>query len=163
MTGRSPVSCKQVPRTQVLAQGLDIQTVPRLLRPSFFSLSSFCLFVVFKNSFNVYLFLRERESMNGEGAEGERERERQNRKQVPQQHRAGRGARTHQPRDCDLSRSWMPDVLSRPAAPFLLRLCYHTQRASFTAFQSCQPRQPSSQNSVTGGKGTPCGEWGILP
>ena len=48
---------------------------------------------LFKKNFYVYLFLGQRESVNGEG---ERERETQNLKQAPgSEHRARCGARTH--------------------------------------------------------------------
>ena len=52
--------------------------------------------------FNVYLFLRQRETEHEQGRV--RERETQNLKQAPgSQHRARRGARTHGPQDHDLS------------------------------------------------------------
>ena len=55
--------------------------------------------------------------------EGQRERGTQNPKrlQAPScQHRARRGARTHEPRDHALSRSRTPRRLSRPGAPALI-------------------------------------------
>ena len=55
--------------------------------------------------------------MNGGGSERGRHRI-QNRLQAPScQHRTRRGARTHGPRDRDLSRSWQLNRLSHPGAP----------------------------------------------
>ena len=68
--------------------------------------------------FNVYLFLRQRD--RAWTGEGQREREAQNPKQAPApscQPRAWRGARTHRPRDRDLSRSRTLNRLSHPGAP----------------------------------------------
>ena len=68
--------------------------------------------------FDVYLFLKERETEceHGRGAE----KETQNPKRIQAlscQHRARRGARTGKPRDHDLSRSQRPTRLSHPGAP----------------------------------------------
>ena len=61
----------------------------------------------------------ERERVHNHG-EGQRERERQNLKQAPHcQPRARRGARTHEARDHDLSRSRRLNQLSHPGAPKL--------------------------------------------
>ena len=54
----------------------------------------------------LFIFERERQTEHEQG-ETERERETQNLKQAPGfnfQHRAQRGARTHEPQDHDLSR-----------------------------------------------------------
>ena len=62
-----------------------------------------CLFAF--NFFNVYLFLRGRQSAGGGGAERGRHRI-PSRLQTPScQHRARHGARIHKPRDHDLSQS----------------------------------------------------------
>ena len=68
--------------------------------------------------FNVYWFLRERERecVSGEGAE----KETQNPKPAPSSElsaQSPRGARTHGPRDHDLSRSRTLNQLSHPGAP----------------------------------------------
>ena len=65
-----------------------------------------------ENFFKVYLL---RESASGEGAE--REKERETPKEAPHhQRRTGRGARTHEPQDRDLSRRWILNRLSHPGA-----------------------------------------------
>ena len=69
--------------------------------------------------FNVCLFLRERERQSVSRGGAERGRHRiGSRLQAPSfQYRARRGARTHKPRDHDLSRSRTLRRLSRPGAP----------------------------------------------
>ena len=76
----------------------------------------------FKKIFNVYLFLREKETEReqGRGTEKGRHRIRSRRQAQSCQHRARREARTHKPRDHDLSRCWMPNWLSHPSAPINL-------------------------------------------
>ena len=71
--------------------------------------------------FNVYLFLRQRETGHERGRGRERGRHRiGNRLQAPShQPRARRGARTHGPRDCDLSRSRTLNQLSHPGTPLI--------------------------------------------
>ena len=67
--------------------------------------------------FFIYLLLRDR----ARTGEEQRERETQNPKQLQApscQHRARRGARTHEPRDGELSRSWMLNRLSSPGTPW---------------------------------------------
>ena len=64
-----------------------------------FNIRILLLFLIF---FNIYLVLRER----GRVGEGQRARETQNLKQAPgseSRHRDQHGARTHEPRDYDLS------------------------------------------------------------
>ena len=79
----------------------------------------FTLLFFFLIFFNVYLFLRQRETEHERGRV--RERETQNLKQALScQHRARRGARTHGPRDHDLSRSRPLNRLSHPGAPVAL-------------------------------------------
>ena len=78
-------------------------------------------FIVFyfkkKYFFSTFIYFfgdRERQSMSGGGPERGRPRI-GSRLQAPScQHRARRGARTHGPRDRDLSRSW---TLNRPSHP----------------------------------------------
>ena len=65
--------------------------------------------------FNVYLFLRQ--SMNGGGAERGRHRIRRRIQALSHQPRARHGARTHGPRDRDLSWSQMLNRLSHPGMP----------------------------------------------
>ena len=74
--------------------------------------------------FNVYLFLRQRETEHEQGRVRERGIHRiWNRLQsLSHQPRARRGARTHRPRDRDLSWSWMLNRLSHPGAPICLFL-----------------------------------------
>uniref|UniRef100_A0ABI8AGK9 Uncharacterized protein n=1 Tax=Felis catus TaxID=9685 RepID=A0ABI8AGK9_FELCA len=60
---------------------------------------------------------RERQSMNGGGSERRRHRIGNRLQALSCQHRARRGARTHGPRDHDLSRSWPLNRLSHPGAP----------------------------------------------
>ena len=69
--------------------------------------------------FNIYSFLRQGETEHERGRVRERGRHRiGNRLQAPScQHRARGGARTHGPRDRDLSRSWTLNRLSHPGAP----------------------------------------------
>ena len=69
--------------------------------------------------FNVYLFLRERNTKHEQGRSRERGRHRiRSRLQAPScRHRARRGARAHEPRDHDLSRSQTFNQLSHPGAP----------------------------------------------
>ena len=82
------------------------------------------LFFFFFNFFffNIYLFLRQRETEHERGRGRERGRHRiGNRLQaLSGQHRARRGARTHGPRDRDLSRSRPLNRLSHPGAPRFL-------------------------------------------
>ena len=78
---------------------------------SFFFSTFFC--------FVLFLFLGQRETEHERGRGRERGRQRiRNRLQAPShQPRAWRGARTHRPRDHDLSRSRMLNRLSHPGAP----------------------------------------------
>ena len=68
--------------------------------------------------FNLYLFLREKETEREQGRNRERRRHRiRSRLQVLScQHRARHGARTHELRDHDLSRSRTLNRLSHPGA-----------------------------------------------
>ena len=72
---------------------------------------------------NVYLFLRERERQRASKGGAQRERGRHriwNRLQALRcQRRAWCGARTHEPRDHDLSQSWTFNQLSHSGAPLL--------------------------------------------
>ena len=69
--------------------------------------------------FNVYLFLRQRETgcERGRGRERGRHRIGNRLQALSCQHRAQHGARTHGPRDHDLSRSRPLNQLSHPGAP----------------------------------------------
>ena len=69
--------------------------------------------------FNVYLLLRERETERERGGadRGGGHRSRSRPQARSRQHRAQRGARTHEPGDPDLSRSPTLNPLSRPGAP----------------------------------------------
>ena len=75
---------------------------------------------LFKNFFYLLLRDRERQSMSGRGAERETDTHTHripSRLQAPScQHRARRGARTHEPRDRDLSRSQTLHRRSHPGA-----------------------------------------------
>ena len=107
--------------------------------------------------FNGYLFLRQRETEHEQGRGRERGRHRiRNRLQAPsRQPRARRGARTHGPRDRDLSRSRPLHRLSHPGAP---RLCFSNAMAWYTlsskGFRACRFSSfawPGSQKApVTG-------------
>ncbi|XP_049479363.1 uncharacterized protein LOC125917974 [Panthera uncia] len=78
----------------------------------------------FKNFFKC-LFLRERVQV-GEGQRARRRHRIRSRLQAPScQHRARRGARTHRPRDQDLSRSRTLNRLSHPGAPRIFSLSTH--------------------------------------
>ena len=88
--------------------------------------SSLCLpvapvviLLIKKIFFNVHLFLRERDRVQAGEEQRERGRHRiQSRLQsLSCQHRARHEARTHEPRDRDLSRSQTSKQLSRPGAP----------------------------------------------
>ena len=82
------------------------------------------MFIYLKKNFffNVYLFLRQRETEHERGRVRERGRHRiWNRLQaLSGQHRARRGARTHRPWDHDLSRSWLLNRLSHPGTPMFI-------------------------------------------
>ena len=69
----------------------------------------------------TYLFLKDRETEHEWGMDRERGRHRiWSRPQAPScQHRARHGARTHEPWDHDLSRSWTLNRLSHPGVPQL--------------------------------------------
>ena len=75
--------------------------------------------------FNVYLFLRQRETEHerGRGKERGRHRIRSRLQALSHQPRAQHGARTHGPLDRDLSWSRTPNQLSHPGAPKLTN-CY---------------------------------------
>ena len=94
--------------------------------PFYVDFDSFSLKKIF---FNVYLFLRQRErqSMNGGGSERGRHRIRNRHQALSCQHRAGRGARTHGPRDHDRSQSQTLNWLSHPGAPQSTILILHVQ------------------------------------
>ena len=75
--------------------------------------------IYLKFFFNIYLFLRQRETEH-EWGEGQREGDTEfgSRLQAPScQHRARRGARTCEPQDHDLSRSRTLNRLSHPSTP----------------------------------------------
>ena len=76
--------------------------------------------------FNVYLFLRvrQREHKLGRGRDGGRHRIRSRLRAPSCQRRARCGARTHEPRDHDLSRSPKLNRLSHPSALGHLDLSY---------------------------------------
>ena len=91
------------------------------------SLSSFSnlvpkFFFLIITFFNVYLFLkkrqRETEQKQGRGRERGRHRIRSRLQALSCQHRGWHGARTHGPRDYDLSWSWTLNRLRHPGAPF---------------------------------------------
>ena len=82
-----------------------------------------CFFGVFKNFFfNVYLFLRRRETEHEQGRARERGRHRtQSRLQAPScQHRARCGAQTHELWDHELSRSWALNRATQAPHAFLV-------------------------------------------
>ena len=93
--------------------------------------SSPCFTYLLIFCFNVYSFLRERHRDREQAGEGQRERGRhriQSRLQAPScQHRARCRARTHEPRDCDLSQSRTFNRLSHSGAlvfsPFKCLFC----------------------------------------
>ena len=81
-------------------------------------INSFFLFK--KNFFNAFIYFWRRERDRAWAGEGQREGETQNLKQAQAlscQHRARHGARTHRPRDRDLSRSRILNRLSHPGTP----------------------------------------------
>ena len=81
------------------------------------------IFLFFFNFFfNVYLFWGQRETEHERGRGRERGRQRiGSRLQALSHHpRARRGARTHRPRDHDLSRSRTLNRLSHPGAPLIV-------------------------------------------
>ena len=77
------------------------------------------IFFILKFFFNVYLFLRQRETEHEQGRGRERGRHRigSRLQALSHQPRARRGARTHRPRDRDLSWSRTLNRLSQPGAP----------------------------------------------
>ena len=79
----------------------------------------------FLSLFYFILFYFERERERVQAGQGQRERGRhriRSRLRAPsRQHRARRGARTHEPRDYDLSRNWTLNRRSHPGAPGLRR------------------------------------------
>ena len=89
-----------------------------IARLQFMTEHSLLLLLLF-NFFNVYSFLRQRETEHEQGRTRERRRHRiRSRLQAPScQHRAQRRASTHRVRDHDLSRSWTLNRLSHPGAP----------------------------------------------
>ena len=100
-------------------------------------------FLFFFLIFNVYLFLRQRETEHerGRGREREGDTESEAGLQAPShQPRARRGARTHGPRDRDLSRSRTLNRLSHPGAPKIIFLNITTdfQQKSLCVLGSCQ-------------------------
>ena len=72
----------------------------------------------------MFIFDRETETEHdhGRGRERGRHRSRSRLQALSCQHRARRGARTHRPRDHDLSRSRMLNPLSHPGAPHMCNL-----------------------------------------
>ena len=74
-------------------------------------------FVIIFFFFNIYFWDRERQSMNGGGSERGRHRIWNRLQALSCQHRARRRARTHGPRDHDLSWSRPLNRLSHPGTP----------------------------------------------
>ena len=76
--------------------------------PTLPSIMSLCLLNTFSFFFNVYSFLRVRETEHERGRGRERGRHRigSRLQALSSQHRARRGAQTHELRDHDLSQSW---------------------------------------------------------
>ena len=73
------------------------------------------LFLRATSFFLMFIFIFDRERDRAWAREGQREGETQ---EAPScQHRAGRGAWTHEPWDHDLSQSWTLNQLSYPGAP----------------------------------------------
>ena len=70
----------------------------------------------------LFIFERETECKRGKGRERGRHRIQSRLQAMSCQHRAQRGARTHRPRDRDLSRSRMLHRLSHPGVPNLATL-----------------------------------------
>ena len=78
-------------------------------------------FYLLKKIFLTFIhFWRDRQSMSGKGAERGRHRIQSRLQALSCQHRARRGARTHELWDHDLSRSWTLNRLSYPDTPLYL-------------------------------------------
>ena len=105
--------------------GLYLQCIKRIERTGFMSNLHGLIFYWFlthplflKYFFNVYLFLRQREtSMNGGGAEREGDTESEAAPGSELSAQSPMQARTHRPRDHDPSRSRKLNQLSHPGAP----------------------------------------------
>ena len=84
--------------------------------------------------FNVYLFLRQRETQHEQGRGRERGKHRiwSRLQALSCQHRARRGARAHGWQDRDLSRSWPLNRLSHPGTP-RARLSMRAMTKNFAA------------------------------
>ena len=95
----------------------------------YFGFSYLIALLIFLFFLNVYLFLRQRETEGewGRGRERGRHRIRSRLQALSCQHSARHGARTHRPRDQDLSQSRTLNRLSHPGAPliaFLKETCW---------------------------------------
>ena len=113
---------------------------------------------------------RERQSVSRGGAERGRHRIRSRLRAPSCQHRAGRGARTHEPRDRDLSPSQTLNRLSPPGAPQVchlkttsswggpfggktgLRLCEHSRSAELGVRHSGLASRFSLYSCATSGR-----------
>ena len=73
---------------------------------------------------------RDTEHEQVKGRERHRHRFRSRLQALSCQHRARRGAQTHQLRDHDLSRSWLPNRLSHPGAPKFRHFCELTPKVT---------------------------------
>ena len=104
--------CMQVPRlcmTQDTSHTQRIKALFYLLHLVLWEASNFL--------FNIYLFLKDRQSGSKGGVGQERETQNQTRLQALRyQYRAWRGSQTHKLWDHDLSRRWMDNRLSHPGS-----------------------------------------------
>ena len=85
--------------------------------------------------FLMFIYFWERETEHEQGRGRERRHRIGSRLQALScQHRARRGARTHEPQDHDLSRSWMLNRLSHPGAPWTLLVTFLTSSPTTFSF-----------------------------
>ena len=111
-------------KNECLSRSLAMGFLPVYALPSLcpaLSLLSFFFFLIFKHLFTVEK-QRDTEHEQGRGRERGRHRIRSRLQALSCQHRARRGARTHKPRDHDLSRSQSPNhgTTQAPCPPLLL-------------------------------------------
>ena len=110
-------------------------------------------FYLKKKFFNVYLFLRQRETEHewGKGRERGGHRIWSRLQALSRQHRARHGARTHRPRDRDLSRSWTLNGLSHPGTPEKkLMFILESVRASTSGGGAETERETQNPNQAPG-------------
>ena len=100
-------------------------------------------YFVFNFLMPILIFLRERRSANKRGAERGRHRIRNRLQALSCQHRARCGARTHEPRDHDLSRCRTLNLLSHPGAPGQEDIIAHTEALTKVTQQILNDSQQS--------------------